>query len=174
MAKRVRAKTFKPLSDTNAADQALFEIAQLRTRLKLIDAEAEEKINRIKENAAAAAAPIKEQISALEQALFFFTEENKFDLFSKNKKTVELTFGFIGMRKSSKITVKKTTVEKLKEMELFDAIIIKETPNKDVLATYDDAILKQVDAKRVVQDTPWYEVKEEDITGTDSKVMSAA
>jgi len=161
--KRVKPQNIVPLKNLNQVDDALFKIAQMRTKLKRIDAEAEEQINAIREKAAKEAEPLKAEIEKLENGIFAFSEYHKSELFDK-KKTVELTFGFIGYRKSTKISVKKTTVEKLKEMGLLDAIIIKESPNKEVLSQYPDEILKQADAKRVVEEKFWYEVKEEEIT----------
>jgi len=169
--KRVKPQNLVKLSNLSEIDDALFEIAQLRTKLKLIDAEAEEQINKIKERAAKQAESIKNRIEQLANGIFAYAEYNKDELFEK-KKTIELNFGFIGYRKSTKISVKKTTVEKLKEMGMLEHIIVKESPNKETLAQLPDEILKQVDAKRVVEDNFWYEVKEEEITQNAAKQVA--
>ena len=161
--KRVKPQGVQVVTTLEDVDQVLLQIAQLRLQLKRIDADAEEEINKIKELAHRQAEPIKARIAALESSITVFAEVNKDQLFDK-KKSIELNFGLIGYRKSTKIRVKKTTLEKLKAMGLMDAIIIKETPNKEVLATYPDDTLKKVDARRVVEENFWYEVKEEAIT----------
>ncbi|GAB4327429.1 MAG: hypothetical protein Kow0037_00980 [Calditrichia bacterium] len=163
--KRVKPKEIKPLRDLSEADDALFRIAQLRLELKRIDAEAETAINEIKEKAGREAQPILEEIKRLENGVFAFSEYNR-DMLFLNKKTIELNFGFLGYRKGrDRITVKKTTVDKLKALGRMDAIIVKESANKEVLITFPDELLRQVDAKRVKgKDEFWYEVKEEAVT----------
>ena len=161
--KRVKPQGVTVVTSLQDVDQVLLQIAQLRLQLKRIDADAAEEINKIKEQAHRQAEPIKARIAALESSITVFAEMNKPQLFDK-KKSIELNFGIIGYRKSTKIRVKKTTLEKLKALGLQDAIIVKESPNKEVLATYPDDTLKKVDAKRVVDENFWYEVKEEAIT----------
>ncbi|HHL71351.1 MAG TPA: hypothetical protein ENJ29_02470 [Bacteroidetes bacterium] len=166
--KRQKPKTVKPPKTIGEVDNTLYEIAQRNVELKKIDAEIEEKINALREEAARRAAPIQQQIADLEAGITAFAEFNKADLF-ESKRTLELTFGSIGYRRSTKITVKKTTVEKLEGLELFDAIIIKKSPNKEVLKTYDDTILKQVDARRKEEEAFWYEVREEELSARTGK-----
>jgi phage host-nuclease inhibitor protein Gam len=168
---RRKPDNLKPVKTMQEVDDALFQIAQYRIKLKKIDAEAEAQINIIKENAAREAEPIKAEIEKLENGIFAFAEFNKDDLFSK-KKSVELNFGLLGYRKSTKISIKKTTLEKLKAAGLLDAIIVRESPNKEVLATYPDETLKAVDAKRITEDNFWYEVKETAVTQHAAKQVS--
>ena len=168
---RIKPEGIKTLETLKEADDVLFQIAQLRTKLKLIDADAEKEINKIREKAAAKAEGIKQMIEKLGASLQLFAETNRDELFAK-KKSVELTFGFLGYRMSTRISVKKSTVAKLKELGMLDCIIVKETPNKEALEKQPDAILKQVDAKRIKDDKFWYEVKEEEITNTAAKQVS--
>ncbi len=161
--RRVKPQKIIHMRDLGDVDNALLRIAQLKLGLKRIDADAEEAINGIKEQAAKQAKPLLEEIEKLENGIFAFSEYSKDQIFQK-KKTVELNFGFIGYRKSTKISVKKSTLDKLKEMGLSEAIIVKESPNKEILATFSDAILKQVDARRIIEEKFWYEVKEEEVT----------
>ena len=169
--KRIKPKNVIPVRSLPDVDDHLFKIAQMRTHLKRIDADAEEEINNIRERAAKVAEPLKDEIEKLEAGIFAFSEMEKNTLFTKAK-SVELNFGFIGYRQSTKISIKASTVDKLREMGLQDAILIKESANKDIMATYPDEILKQADAKRIVEDNFWYEVKEEEITQKTAKQIA--
>ena len=146
-------------------NDSLKEIALRTIELKRIDADAEEAINKIKEEAEKKAAPFKKEIKELEEGIAVYAEANRRELFSR-KKTVELTFGKIGYRKSSSIHISShaKVVEALKKKNKQDAILIEEKANKDVLPTYKDDELLEVHASRKVKDTFWYEIKEEEIT----------
>lgn len=163
--KRIKPKTkMAPVRNLEEANQALLEIARRRLELKRIDADAEEAINNIKEEANAKAKPLQEEIAFYEGGLAAFAEMSKHEIFSK-KKSIELNFGIMGYRKSTKVSIsRKHTLRLLKEHGLTEAIKIKETPNKDVLADYPEDTLKKVKARRVSEDNFWYEVKEEEVT----------
>ena len=88
-----------------------------------------------------------------------YSEYNKEELF-KDKKTIELTFGQFGFRQSTSISVKKNTLDLLKEHGFREAIKVKESVNKDILRDWSDERLALVNAKRVVKDSFWVEVKE--------------
>lgn len=152
-----------PVRNLDEANEALFEIARRRIELRRIDADAEEAINAIKDEANKKAAPLQQEIAFYESGLTAYAEMSRDDLF-KDKKSVELNFGLIGYRKSTKISVTKHTLDLLKKEGLIDAIKVKETPNKDILADYPDETLKKIKAKRVIDDKFWYEVKEEEVT----------
>jgi phage host-nuclease inhibitor protein Gam len=70
----------------------------------------------------------------------------------KDKKTVQLSFGNFGYRKSTSISVKKTTLELLKKLGLDRYIRVKEEPDKEAMADMDDEALAQADAVRKVKD----------------------
>lgn len=165
-----RTKRFKPTTkmapvrSLEEANHALLEIANRRIELRRIDADAEDAINLIKEEASEKAKPLQKEIDYFEKGLAAFAEMNREDIF-KTKKSIELNFGVLGYRKSTKITVsRKFTLDLLKKLGLTEAIKVKETPNKDILADYPDETLKKVKAKRVSEDKFWYEVKEEEVT----------
>jgi len=163
--KRVKPQGVTVVTTLEDVDNVLLQIAQLRLQLKRIDADAEEEINKIKENAHRQAEPVKAKIAALESSITVFAEMNREQLFEKYK-SIELNFGLIGYRKGKdKVSVKKTTVEKLEALGLTDAIIVKKSPNKEVLINYPPDVLKKVDARIIKgEDVFWYEVKEEAIT----------
>ena len=66
---RIKPEGIKTLETLKEADDVLFQIAQLRTKLKLIYADAEKEINKIREKAAAKAEGIKQMIEKLGASL---------------------------------------------------------------------------------------------------------
>jgi len=170
--KRSKPSNIIPLANTNQVDDTLLKIAQLKTELKRINADAEESINKIRNGAKNTAEPILAEIEKFGTSIFAYAEYNRSNLFGKVK-TIMLTFGSLGYRQSTKISVSKKTLDALKEMDMLDCISIKEAVNKDVLSTYPDELIKQAGAKKVVEDKFWYEVKEEEIVNTKNKVAAA-
>lgn len=163
---RVRMDDYEKLETIDDVDGALKEIASLKRECALIDAEANEKIDRIKEQATEKAKRFTTRIEELAKGIHLFAEANREEVFPKDQKTVELTFGLIGYRKSTKISITKSTLELIKENGFLDGIRTKEEIDRDALHDWDDAKLKSVKAKKVVEDIFWYEVKEEAITDT--------
>lgn len=157
---RSKPNALNQIESNQDVDQHLLQIALQKIKINRLTADAEEKIAKIKEKLAKEAEPMLAEISKLAASVQAYSEYNKSDLFEK-KKSIELNFGIFGFRKSTKITTKKTTLDKLKALGLKEAIITKETPNKDILANYDKELLAKVDAKRSEEDTFWYEVKED-------------
>lgn len=80
------------------------------------------------------------------------------------KKSVELPQGRFGWRLCPPMIklLKKveTVIAALRCQHLQDAIIVKETVNKDVLAAYDDALLKGLGAKRFQEEVFFIELPE--------------
>lgn len=163
MAQTKRVKPIVPMAQIRTIEQAnkaLFKIAQLRLEIKQLNTETEKEINFLKENLIRKVEPYQEQIQEIENGLFTFAEFNK-NLLFQQKKSVELDFGLLGYRQSTKISIKKQTLEKLKEKGLFNAIIVKESVNKEILKDFDNELLKEVLAKRIIEDKFWYEIKED-------------
>lgn len=164
MTKRVKPeinmKKMKDLSDVNLA---MRHIRDLKAEMTKMDIEAQEKINKIKAEIEKKAKPMLKEIEPLENGILAFAEYNKEELF-RVKKTIDLNFGQIGFRQTTKISIKKTTVEKLEILGFMDAILIKKSANKKYLSKWNDEMLKKVDAIRKVEDNFWYETIESDIT----------
>lgn len=150
------------VTSLSEADALLHRIADLRAALRKEEADADIAVNEIKERLKASCQPLLDEINALEKSLAVYSEYNKEELF-KDKKTIELTFGLFGFRQSTAISVRKSTLEKIKEHCLTEAIRIKETPNKDIMAEWSEEKLALVDARRVVKDQFWIETKENDV-----------
>lgn len=153
------AAQIKSLDDAN---QALAEIGRLTMRLEAIDGKAAEKIGKIKEEAAKAGEEARERIKDLEAALTLYAEYNKSELF-KDKKSIPLSYGIIGYRLSTKVSIKRTTLELLKKLFGGKGIRIKEEVDKEELKDWLDSDLAQVDAAKVTQDTFYYEVNRDEV-----------
>jgi phage host-nuclease inhibitor protein Gam len=94
------------LEDVNGA---LREIGLLERELESIDGEAQKQIGETKASAAKQGEPLRKKITELSEKVNAFAEYNKADLF-KDRKSVDLIVGVFGFRKSTSISVKKTTV----------------------------------------------------------------
>jgi len=149
----------KSLDDAN---QALAEIGRLTMQLEAIDGKAAEKIGKIKEDAAAKGAEARDRIKDLENALTIYSEYNKGELF-KDRKSIPLSYGSIGYRLSTKVSVKKTTLELLQKLFNGKGTRTKEEVDKEQLKDWEDTDLAQVDAAKVTKDTFYYEVNRDEI-----------
>lgn len=156
----INIKKMKDLGDVNSA---MLKIRDIKAEIEQKELEAQEKINDIKEKVAKKVKPLLAKIEPLENGILAFAEYNKDELFTK-KRTVDLTFGQIGYRKSSKISIKKTTLKLLKKFKLRKAIRVKQTVDKEAMKNWSDIKLKKVNAKRVTEDSFWYEINKEKIS----------
>jgi phage host-nuclease inhibitor protein Gam len=144
------------------ANLVLKEIGLLEKELESIDSEAHKLIAEIKSDAVKKAEGIRKRIVDDSALLGAYAEYNRGDLF-KDKKSVQLSFGSFGYRKSTSISVKKTTLELLKKLNLTKYIRLKEEADKEAMADLDDDTLAQVDAVRKVKDDFFCEADKEEI-----------
>lgn len=159
---RTRVASTAQIKSLDEANLALAEIGNLTIQIEAIDGKASEKIGKIKEDAAKSGEAARVRIMELENALLNYAEYYKGDLF-KDKKTIPLAYGNIGYRLSTKVSIKKVTIELLKK--LFDGrgIRVKEEVDKEQLKEWKDEELAQVDAIKVTQDTFFYEVNRDEV-----------
>ena len=143
-------------------DLALKEIGLLERELEVIDAEAHKQISEAKEKAAQKGEPLRKRIAEVSAKIGAFAEYNKDELF-KDKKSIELTFGVFGFRKSTCVSVKKTTVELMQKLGLDSFLRIKTEPDKEKMAELDDETLSQVDAVRKIKDDFFCQPNKEEV-----------
>jgi len=158
---RLKPKVGK-IETLDEANMVLKEIGLLERELEGIDAEAHKKIADIKSAAAKEGESLRERIAHDSSLLGAYAEYNRDELF-KDRKSVQLSFGSFGYRKSTSISIKKTTLELLKKLKLDKYIRIKEEPDKDAMGNLDDETLTQVDAVRKVKDDFFCEADKEEI-----------
>ncbi len=165
--KRKKPTNLHPVKDLAEANTVLAEIGMLDREIKRIKADQQEEIDRIKAETDALVTPLEERMENMGTGLNAFSEYNKGKLF-ETKRSVELTFGVLGYRRSNEIAPKpKHTLAmilgRLKDLSFAEAIRVKEEVNKDVLKTWPDERLDLVGARRIEKDSFWFEVKEEEI-----------
>lgn len=165
MSKTERVKPeidMKKMGSLIDVNKAMHTIQDLKAEIENKELEAEKKINSTREKVAKQVKPLLQKIKPLENGILAYAEYNKDELFEK-KKTVDLMFGKLGFRKSTKISIKKTTLGLLKKFRFKDAINLKEIVNKETLSNWPNTQLEKVDAQRIVEDKFWYEVKREQV-----------
>jgi len=155
------------IKDNKQADEVLAELAQISRSIEASEADLNQSIAELKAETEAHCEPKIKRKKALETSLMAYAEYNKNELF-KDKRSVELLYGFFGYRKSSVLKpISKTTwamvMGKLKQLGQTNAIRTKQTVDKDELATWPTERLETIDVKRTEKDTFWYETKKEDL-----------
>jgi phage host-nuclease inhibitor protein Gam len=115
----------KKIETIEEANLVFKEIGLLESELEAIDIEAHKAIAEIKSRAAEDGAGKRKRVAELSGLLGAFAEYNKEGLF-RDKKSVQLSFGVFGYRKSTSISVKKTTLELLRKLGLERYIRVKE------------------------------------------------
>lgn len=150
------------LESLEDVDSTLREIGILERELEAIDADAQKKIGDIKAKAVEQGEPHRKRINELSAKIGAYAEYNKADLF-KDRKSIELSFGLFGFRKSTSIHCKKSTIDLLKRMGMDAFVRIKEEPDKEKMADLDDEALASVDAVRKVTDAFFCEPNREEI-----------
>lgn len=157
---------FKPqtskLETLDDVNLAMRDIGLWQKELEAIDNDANKKIAEIKTKASKDGEELREKISGTVAKIQAFAEYNK-DEYFKDRKSVELSFGSMGWRKSTSIHVKKTTLDLLKKLKMPDCIRLKQEPDKEAMAALDDETLASVDAVRKVKNDFFVEAKTEEI-----------
>ncbi len=105
MSKRKKPANLYPVRDLAEANGVLAEIGALKRRKERIDQDLSDRVDQLKAEAEAKAAPILERIASLENGLLAFAEYNKADVFGE-RRSKELTHGVLGYRKSTEIATK--------------------------------------------------------------------
>lgn len=154
--------TPEKLENLEDANEVLRNLGLLEREIESIDAEAQKQIGEIKAATAKKGEPLRQRISELTGKIQVYAAYNKDDLF-KDKKSVDLTFGTFGYRKSTSISVKKTTVTLLEKLKLVKFIRVEKQPDKEAMKEMDDEALAQVDAVRKVKDDFFCESNREEV-----------
>ena len=154
-----QAGKLESLDDVNLA---LRDIGLKEKELDAIDSKAAKEIAEIKTRAAKDGEELRKEIAETAAKIQAYAEYNKAELF-KDKKSVDLSFGKIGYRQSTKISVKKTTLELLKKLGFKSCVRIKEECDKDAMGNLSDDDLKSVDAARKVSNNFFCEANMEEV-----------
>lgn len=164
---RKKVENIKPFAGWDEADEALREIGELQRVIEAAEHRMQEAIDAAKENAGAETQDSRLKISELEQRLSAFADSRR-EEFSKIKSR-ELSFGFVGYRKSTKLTLPRggklaELMRKLQERKMGDCIIHPPAKiDKEALKKYPPGEILEVGAGLEILDTFWYECKREEI-----------
>ncbi len=157
MAKSKRIKPGKPvvhITDWQDADELLRKMGDTQAEIAAAEEEAKDEINEIRAELAERIKPAAEAIDIADRSLEAFAISNKKDF--GNSKSKKLNFGIIGWRFSTTTSIKKTTLDLIKEnlsAALRKAcIIVKESVDKGALAKLTDEQLASVGARRKSKD----------------------
>lgn len=187
MGNRIKSANSGKIESLDDVNMALKDIGLAQKELDAIDAKANAEIAKIKEKALKDGESLRTKITESASKIQSYAEYNKDELF-KDAKSIELSFGKIGYRKSTKISVKKTTLEMLKKLldgrklelekaeseekrnaitvlitEIQSCIRVKEEPNKESLGLMDDAFLQTVGASRKITNDFFCEANIEEV-----------
>jgi len=161
---RVKPK-IETIGSVNQADRVLAEIGELTRQVGAIEADLNAAIDQAKAEAKARSEPLRERLKSLADSLAAFGEYNKGSLFEM-KRSLELVFGVIGFRRSTKLKTKSRftwakVLEKLKEYAFDKGIRVKEEVDREELRTWPDERLDVVGVVRVEEDEFYFELKEQ-------------
>ena len=156
--------TLKSLEDV---DNALGWIAARKRQIAAIEAKMNDAIDKAKAAALEEAEPHKQEIATLEAALVKYAEYNKAELFAR-RKSLELAFGVIGYRASTKLKLlaKHTwerVLQSLRDNGLHDCIRVKEEVDKEAMKGLTPEHLKDLGCKVVQEDVFFYELSEQEL-----------
>ena len=163
---RKRVKTpIEAINTIEEADAALCEIARLEIDVERRAGEQTLSVQDLKAATKEYCTPKAERIKALALGLKAFHDANP----PKAGKTRSLFFGSFGLRKSTKVTVKETTLGKLLEggRKWMKYITTKHSVNKETLRDAPPDILVEVGAKVESGDEFWYEADREKVVAID-------
>lgn len=155
MIRRVKSNQSNLIKITNwhEADRIVRNIGDLQTWISKTQDRAQRKIDQVKADLVKDVKSTQEMIDRKVRSLEAFAVARE-DEFGK-KRSRKLNFGCLGWRKSTSITVKKTTLDLIKKIFGKKAVIYiraKEGVDKEALAKLTDEQLAGVGARRKVKD----------------------
>ena len=148
------------------AEGTMAELAALARKLSELETEMNREIDLAKAKTSQHAVPLLARKKELENGLAIFAKLNKSTLFVNDAKSIDLTFGVMGFRASTKIVQQngitaEVTLERLHKFDFSDAIRTKEEMDKDVMKGWTDERLQTVGLRRQKSDGFFIEVKED-------------
>lgn len=157
------------IKDIQQAEGVLAEMSAVERKLLLIEGAMNEEIDNAKARAQQEGASLIVRYNELEKAVKAFGTLNKSRLFSE-KRSLELAFGTISFRQSTRITLQHRVTEEmalqaLRELGLSEGIRTKEELDRTAMADWPDSKLETVGMKRRTVDTISVDVKSEALAG---------
>jgi phage host-nuclease inhibitor protein Gam len=149
------------------ADRALCELAALKRQTSAAEDELNAAIDAAKLAALQKTAGARAKTAAIEAALVAYAEYNKPLLFAR-RKSLELTYGVIGFRLSSKLTLIakhswERVLQNLRDNGLCDLIRVREEPDREALKGLPPEHLKDLGCKVQQAEVFYYEITEQEL-----------
>jgi len=143
-----------PINNWSEADGLVREIGDFQLKINQAEHTAKDKIDEAKAELAEEIKPSQEYIKQYVRSLEAFAVSHR-EYFEKQK-SLKLNFGILGWRRSTSISIKKTTLELIKKVfsrvRAKTLIRTKESVDKEALAKLTDEQLADVGARRVEKD----------------------
>jgi len=143
----------------SVADLQVREAGRLQAKIKKLEIEAGEKIDKIKGDLQAAVKSLQKDFQLHVDSIEVFAGAHKEDFGTARSKKGQ--FGMVGWRKSTSIEIKKNTLERIKELfagaKRKLCVIVKESVSKEALAKLTDEELASVGARRKEKDVFYVE-----------------
>lgn len=145
------------IRDLQQAEGAMAEYARLALTLKSLEVKESEAIIAIKARGEEERLPVQNRLAELEAGLKTFATMNRAAVFG-DKQSVELTFGALEFRKSTK-TVQiagvspADTLEKVKMLGFLEAVSIREKLNVEAMENWTDEKLALIGRRRVQRES---------------------
>ena len=157
---RVKVKKEKILKSWEEVNLALKDITDYQIEMEEIETEKEKILNKIKSERDTKLQGINKKIKELSKHIQIFVEDNRSDI---EGKTRQLSFGKVGFRLNTKISVKDkdSIISNLKKFNMADCIDTKETIEKNKLKKYPEEDIIKVGALLKKEDEFWYETERE-------------
>ena len=163
MAKKKRVKSAEPkiipIADWEGADKQVCKVGELQENIKEAEHAAADDINEVKLVLANKTKSFHGEIKQITTSLEAFAVNHQAQ-FGK-KRSRKLSFGSLGWRKSTSMSIKKTTLDLIKKVfsraKAKTLIHVKETADKEALAKLTDEQLVSVGARRKNKDVFYVE-----------------
>ena len=155
----IEEPTLKSWEDVN---DALRQIAEAQIALGDIESDMQKQIIGAQKVAEEQSKPIKDAQARLEREIKAFVTEHRDEM--GKAKTMTLTFGEVGFRLSTSISLPRATeklreiIRRLKSRQMDDSIVVEEQISKDALKKYGEDTVNAVGATWKQSDVFGYEV----------------
>lgn len=158
---RYHAKTVPVLKSWDEVNESLRDMALEELSLMDIQGDMEKQIIGLKKVAEITSKPHADRIARIARDVEEYVTAHKEEL--GKSKTMTLTFGECGFRRSTKVVVPtakeklSALINRLRGKDLSNCIIVKETVDKTALRQQGKAVVLELGAKWVEKDTFWCE-----------------
>lgn len=140
-------------------NERLAELADCMQTLRLIQADAEREIEKVRARYADGITMLKDRVAALDKEIKGLSKANKALIFDGKDKAV-LDHGILLYGKQRKVSIPRDALSRIKGKGWLDGIKVVESVNRPVVEQWPDERLAVIGARRRLVETFSYELKE--------------